>query len=119
MTREGKTILEQMYQQFSANHNDDRALALYEALKEIETYSAVKALHPIEWIPVSEDLPELGEDGVSDYVLACGNLSLPFIARYEDNGFWYVGVEDKPLDEYDLHVTAWMPLPTPYAGGCG
>lgn len=119
MTKEGKAILEQMYEQFNTNHNEDRALALYEALKEIETFSAMKSLHPIEWIPVSEDLPDVDDDGVSDYVLASGNFSIPFVARYEDNGFWYDGDEDKPLDEYDIHITAWMPLPTPYAGGRG
>ena len=119
MTKEHKATLMKMLEQFRNNHNDDRADALYEALKEIETYSAVKSLHPIEWIPVSEDLPDVDEDGVSDYVLASGNFSIPFVARYEDNGFWYDGDEDKPLDEYDIHITAWMPLPTPYAGGRG
>ena len=118
MTREGKAILEQMYQQFSSNHNEDRALALYEALKEIETFSAMKALHPIEWIPVSEDLPDVDEDDVSDNVLVCGNFPIPTIAVYSDSdgGHWY-GDYSKPLDKYGIHITAWMPLPTPYAGG--
>lgn len=119
MTKEGKAILEQMYEQFNTNHNEDRALALYEALKEIETFSAMKALHPIEWIPVSEDLPELGEDGMSDYVLVSCNLSIPFIGHYGANGRWYCGDNDQPIDKLGIHVTAWMPLPTPYAGGRG
>lgn len=117
MTKEGKATLEQMYQQFSTNHNEDRALALYEALKEIETFSAMKALHPIEWIPVTDDLPDVDEDGISDYVLVSGNFNVPFIAHYGANGLWYDGDDDQPLDKIGIHITAWMPLPTPYAGG--
>jgi hypothetical protein len=70
------------------------------------------------WIPVSERLPELDEDGYSTYVLVSfSNYSLPCIGQLrktDGENHWYEGDDEKALDSFGLHVNAWMPLPEPY-----
>lgn len=81
---------------------------------------AIRELTQPQWIPCSERLPEVNEDGESDYILlSCSNYSLPTIGRYQvddQGGSFYDGDDDKLLVSYGLFVNAWMPLPEPYKG---
>jgi hypothetical protein len=71
-----------------------------------------------KWIPVSESLPELDDDGYSKYVLVSfSNFTLPCIGQLrktDGENHWYEGDDEKALDSFGLHVNAWMPLPEPY-----
>lgn len=73
-----------------------------------------------KWIPVSERLPELNEDGYSQKVLACfGNYSGCDILEYratEGIGKWYIGDMDESPEDIGLMVLAWMSLPEKYKG---
>lgn len=73
-----------------------------------------------KWIPVSERLPELDEDGYSQKVLACyGNYSGCDILEYratEGIGKWYIGDMDESPEDIGLMVLAWMSLPEKYKG---
>ena len=73
------------------------------------------------WIPCSERLPELDEDGYSRKVLACfGNFSGCEILEYrvtEGIGKWYIGDMDEAPEDIGVMVLAWMPLPEPYKEG--
>jgi hypothetical protein len=72
----------------------------------------------VEWIPVSERLPELDDDGCSTFVLVSfSNFTLPCIGQLrktDGENHWYEGDDEKALDSFGLHVNAWMPLPEPY-----
>lgn len=71
----------------------------------------------MEWVPVKERLPELDEDGYSDYVLVSfANYVIPVIGQYAD-GDWHDGDDEKTLGKYGLKVNAWMPLPKCYEEG--
>ena len=74
-----------------------------------------------KWIPCSERLPELDEDGYSDKVLVCfANFTGCEICEYrecDDCHGWYVGDTDDNPEDIGIHVIAWMPLPEPYKEG--
>jgi len=79
----------------------------------------IKALERTRWIPIDEKLPEVDEDGDSDYIfISLENFSLPVIGRYaidqDGDGSFYEGDEERTLLSYGLFVNAWMPLPKPY-----
>lgn len=73
------------------------------------------------WIPIDEMLPEVNEDGYSDYILlSFENFSLPTIGMYwkdeDGSGAFHDGDDDRTLASYGLFVNAWMPLPKRYGG---
>lgn len=60
-----------------------------------------------DWIPIDERLPEVDEDGESNYILlSFSNYSLPTIGRYEvdkeGSGAFYEGDEEK--NTFELRV---------------
>jgi hypothetical protein len=63
----------------------------------------------LNWIPIEEKLPE------ADYyiLLSFSNWGIPGVGRFEDGNF-YGGDDDKPLDKIGIFVNAWMPLPKCY-----
>ena len=72
-----------------------------------------------EWIPIDEQLPEVDEDGYSNYILlSFDNFSVPCIGMYrvEEDGSaaFYEGDDEWSLVSYGLIVNAWMPLPECY-----
>lgn len=73
-----------------------------------------------KWIPASERLPDLDEDGYSQKVLACyENISGCDILEYraiDGIGKWYIGDMDESPEDIGAIVSAWMPLPEPYKG---
>jgi hypothetical protein len=83
-----------------------------------ETVEEIKQSKTGHWIPVSERLPELDDDGYSTYVLVSfSNFTLPFIGQLrktDGENHWYEGDDEKTLDSFGLHVNAWMPLPKAY-----
>lgn len=70
------------------------------------------------WIPCSERLPELDEDGYSDKVLVCfSNFTGCEVCEYrecDDCHGWYIGDSDDNPEDVGVHVIAWMPLPECY-----
>lgn len=94
-----------------------------DCLKAIEQQPTIEPeWKPGKWIPIyggDGQLPEVDEDGVSDYILlSFSNYSLLAIGRYEADkdggGMFYEGDDDRPLMSYGLFVNAWMPLPESY-----
>ena len=71
-----------------------------------------------KWIPCSERLPDIDEDGYTDKVLVSfDHYSGVEICEYritDGVGRWYAGDTDDSPEDIDLQVTAWMPLPEPY-----
>lgn len=91
--------------------NEHRQLA--EWLKELK-----QLREQTRWIPVSESLPALDEDGYSIYVLVSfGLLTQTGIGQCREidgQVHWYLGDDAKAIENYGVHVNAWMPLPEPY-----
>ena len=100
----------------------DDCFKLSDKTRKEWTEEIIKALPPAppeqRWIPVSERLPELDEDGYSQKVLACfGNYSGCDILEYratEGIGKWYIGDMDDSPEDIGIMVLAWMTLPEPY-----
>ena len=73
------------------------------------------------WIPCSERLPDIDEDGYTDKVLVSfDHYSGVEICEYritDGVGRWYAGDTDDSPEDIDLQVIAWMPLPERYEGG--
>jgi len=94
---------------------DDNCATQYEAgtmgeiIENLETISKMLEQEP-RWIPVSEKLPEYGEE-----VLTCSNGGFIEIQSLKNSygGYW----ENQRSDWCDLdEIVAWMPLPESYKG---
>ena len=70
---------------------------------------------PQEWIPCSERLPDLNENGVSDMVLLCWSDGQMTVGAYQ-GGRTFVGQAWPTARDCRVTVTAWQPLPTPWKG---
>ena len=69
-----------------------------EAIEEMPRYTG-------EWIPVSERLPEVGQDVLASVHVDYAEHAV-IINRYEEQPSWSNGI-----------ITAWRSLPEPYKGG--
>lgn len=69
----------------------------------------------VEWIPVTEKLPEVDEDGCSDYLLlSYENWPLPDIGQFKSDldgsGAFYPRDYARSCTSFGLIVNAWMPI---------
>lgn len=88
---------------------DDYSEAVEEALN-----MAIEALEQEpKWIPVTEELPTLNDDGLSDMVLLCWSDGQRTVGAYRGNRA-FVGQAWPVAKDVRVTVTAWMPLPEPY-----
>lgn len=82
-------------------------------LKKVESFDCEQNQ---KWIPVEDGMRIPKKD---EYVLmSFENFTLPAIGRYEEDdneGSWFLGDEDEPVNQYDVFVNAWMELPERYA----
>ena len=77
-------------------------------------HMAIEALEQeAKWIPVSEKLPTLNDDGVSDMVLLCWSDGQRTVGAYSGDRT-FVGQAWPEAKDVRVTVTAWMPLPEPY-----
>ena len=84
------------------------------SLSKAEADVCIRALQD-GWIPVEDHLPEVNEEGCSDYILlSFDNYGVPAIGRYEfdeeNGGAFYEGDEERSCLSYGLFVNAWQPL---------
>ena len=70
---------------------------------------------PQEWIPCSERLPDLNENGVSDMVLLCWSDGQMTVGAYQGDRT-FVGQAWPTARDCRVTVTAWQPLPKPWKG---
>lgn len=68
-----------------------------------------------EWIPCSERLPTLNEDGVSDIVLLCWSDGQMTVGAYQGNRT-FCGQAWPVAKDCRVTVVAWQPLPKPWKG---
>ena len=83
------------------------ARKLMENAPTIEPEHLQQVTGKLNWIPVSEALPELEKD-----VLVTTENGYIYIANYDkvfDKTGWFESIEC-----YELDVIAWQPLPEPY-----
>ena len=80
--------------------------------------NALEEKQKMEWIPVTEKLPDLDDDGYSEKVLVSfEGATLPEIGEYRASGRkgnWYLGDLMETFEQFGLTVNAWMPLPKGY-----
>ena len=78
--------------------------------------NALEEKQKMEWIPVTEKLPDLDDDGYSDKVLVSfDSATLPEIGEYRGSGEnGYVGDLMETFEQYGLTDNAWKPLPKCY-----
>lgn len=114
---------------YAKDRKGELAKLVSDAADTIETLSAKLSAVNMErssqyyhggWIPIDERLPEVDEEGYSDYImLSFANASIPCIGQYvvdEEGGAFHDGDDEIPLNRYDLIVNAWRPLPERYRG---
>lgn len=66
-----------------------------------------------EWVPTSEHLPELKDDGASDMVLLCWSDGQITVGAYKGNRT-FIGQAWPEAKDARVTVVAWQPLPEPY-----
>lgn len=67
------------------------------------------------WIPVTESLPEEGDEFYPMNIVTAENGEIGFGVYRWDDGAWYVRLtEGDEHYETGYKVIAWMPLPEPY-----
>ena len=64
-----------------------------------------------EWIPVEEQLPEVGEHVLVSFI---SDGLLPAVAIISENGRWLMLQGAKGFNDVTEYVIAWQPLPEPY-----
>lgn len=97
------------------------AIAFLEGLKTYQLRTerealdmAIEALEQEpKWIPVTERLPTLNDDGVSDMVLLCWSDGQRTVGAYRGDRT-FVGQAWPVAKDVSVTVTAWMPLPESY-----
>ena len=69
-----------------------------------------------KWIPVSERLPNIGDTFLVT-VMVGTRIKTDVASNFGSyiDGFW--DTFNDWIEDEECHVTAWMPLPTPYKGG--
>lgn len=90
-----------------------------------EEYDAMQILGDIEdfpkvdgWIPVEERLPDFGEIVLVTYIGLTSNKEFSGKMAYLSyNGDWYWNSDRYIAEIVRVKITAWMPLPEPYAKG--
>lgn len=90
-----------------------------------EEYDAMQILGDIEdfpkvdgWIPVEERLPDFGEIVFVTYIGLNSNKEFSGrMAFLNYNGDWYWNSDRYIAEIVRVKITAWMPLPEPYAKG--
>ncbi len=111
--------------EYECHVSENKLLAdtLSRAADTIEMLSE-KVREPMEWIPCSERLPEVGEPVLTfDGGCICVERRIEFIETPDGQieGEWWIdaydGDEFDPIDLRDGTAIAWMPLPEPYKGG--
>lgn len=80
----------------------DRDIAV-ETIKDLPSAQSKQ-----QWIPVSERLPEQGQE-----VICQCRASIIKVLKLDANGDWYQDVSHCYMRGF---VIAWMPLPEPYKG---
>ena len=69
------------------------------------------------WIPCSERMPDLDEEGFSEKMLVSfsnfGGLEICEYRETDEEHGWYVGDSAENPEDVGAHVIAWMPLPDP------
>ena len=70
---------------------------------------------PQGWIPCSERLPDLNENGVSDMVLLCWSDGQMTVGAYQGDRT-FVGQAWPTARDCRVTVTAWQSLPKPWKG---
>ena len=68
-----------------------------------------------QWIPCSERLPKLEEEGTSRMVLLCWTDGQVTVGAYAGNRT-FVGQAWPKAKGASVQVIAWMPLPEPWRG---
>lgn len=108
MTREEAVKRFQQMKKILSIPNSDAARTI-EALD-----MAIEALEQEpKWIPVTERLPTLNDDGVSDMVLLCWSDGQRTVGAYRGDRT-FVGQAWPVAKDVSVTVTAWMPLPESY-----